>query len=104
MTLLFEQLRRNEQRGSKPRCHLLSHGRSDDVAERLTALVEPFAKVTSGDCWMPQGFDRIEEATLPEAERLLATDVRLALQRWWLTKPISNSRTPNWDIASTCTI
>jgi len=29
----------------------------------------PFASVTPSDKWMPQGFENIEEATLPEAER-----------------------------------
>jgi hypothetical protein len=53
---------------------------------------------------MPQGFERAEEATLPEGECLLPADVRVALQRWWLSVPTNNSRTPNWDIASTCTI
>lgn len=53
---------------------------------------------------MPQGFENTDEATLPEAARLLPEAVRLELRRWWLTVAANNTRTPNWDIASTCTI
>lgn len=53
---------------------------------------------------MPQGFEHTGEATLPEAERLLPEDARLELRRWWLVVASNNARTPNWDIASTCTI
>jgi len=53
---------------------------------------------------MPQGFENTDEATLPEAEGLLPEDVRLELRRWWLAVPSNNARTPNWDIASSCTI
>jgi hypothetical protein len=53
---------------------------------------------------MPQGFEHTDEATLPEAECLLAAEVRLELRRWWLAVASNNTRTPNWDITSTCTI
>jgi hypothetical protein len=53
---------------------------------------------------MPQGFENTDEATLPEAVRLLSADVRLELRRWWLAVASNNTRTPNWDVASTCTI
>ena len=104
MSILLERLKPKERRGSKPRCHLLTHGAPDAVAARLTALVAPFASVAPSDRWMPQGFEQTIEATLPEAERLLTADVRLELQRWWLSAPSNNTRTPNWDIAGTCTI
>jgi hypothetical protein len=66
---------------------------------------------------MPEGFgpptadakpadiaECVREATLPEARRLLPKDdVRVALRDWWLAVS-KNTRTPNWDIASTCTI
>ena len=66
--------------------------------------MDPFANVSPTDCWMPLGFESTGEATLPEAVRLLPEDVRLELGRWWLAVPSNNTRTPNWDIASTCTI
>src|ERR1019366_135100 len=104
MNILLERLKPRERRGSKPRCHLLTHGSPDAVATRLTALVAPFASVAPSDRWMPQGFEDTDEATLPEAERLLPSDVRRELKRWWLVVASNNTRTPNWDIASTCTI
>ena len=104
MSILLERLKPKERRGSKPRCHLLTHGSQDAVAARLTALIKPFASVAPTDSCMPQGFESAAEATLPEAECLLTAEVRLELQRWWLSVASKNTRTPNWDIASTCTI
>lgn len=104
MKSLLDNLKEKERRGSKPRCHLLTHGSRDAVAARLTALVTPFASVSPSDSWMPEGFDNVKEATLPEANRLLPLDVRAALKRWWLAVETRNRRTPCWDIASTCTI
>lgn len=101
----FPELGAKAQRGSKPRCHLLTSGPPDIVAKRLTAIAEPFATVHGQqDQWMPCGFDDVREATLPEAERLLPSNVRQELKRWWLTVSTPATRTPNWDIASTCTI
>ena len=104
MTILFERLKPGQRRGSKPRCHLLTHGSPDAVATRLTGLVAPFASVAPSDRWMPQGFEDTDEATLPEAERLLPSDVRSELKRWWLVAASNNTRTPNWDVACACTI
>ncbi|MEO7967090.1 MAG: hypothetical protein ABIT38_24590 [Gemmatimonadaceae bacterium] len=33
----------------------------------------------------------------------MSSAVRLELRQWWLTVATSTTRTPNWDIASTCT-
>ncbi|SRR5713101_1896848 len=104
MTNLLELLKPKERRGSKPRCHLLTHEAPDAVATRLTELVAPFASVAPSDRWMPQGFEDTDEATLPEAERMSPSNVRCELKRWWLVAPSNNTRTPNWDLASTCTI
>ncbi len=104
MNALLERLKPKERRGSKPRCHQLTHGSPDAVAARLTTLVVPFASVAPSDRWMPEGFEQRDEATLPAAERLLPADVRLELKRGWLGVASKITRTPNWDIASTCTI
>lgn len=104
MSVLLERLKRNQRSGSKPRCHLLTHGSPETVAEALTGLLAPFAHIGPSDSWMPQGFEQRDEATLPEAERLLPGDVRLELKRWWLVEALATTRTPNWDVASTCTI
>ena len=104
MSVRFTRLKRNQQSGSKPRCHLLTHGSRQSVAARLTSLAEPHASVAASDHWMPQGFEQIDEATLPEAAQLLPEAVRIELKRWWLAAPNSTSRTPNWDVASTCMV
>lgn len=92
------------RRGSKARCHLLTDGAPELVVERLTSLSAPWAHVTPHDKWMPQGFVDLEEATLPNACRLLPEGVRQELLSWWLAVPAPHARTPNWDIASTCMI
>ena len=101
MSNLLDKLRGKERRGSKPRCHLLTHGSPAQVAARLTDLIAPWGTVSAGDIWMPQGFFDTEEAQLHKAPRLLSQAVCRALQSWWLAVPAT---TPNWDIASTCTI
>lgn len=104
MTMPFKELRRNAQRGSKPRCHLFTDGSPVLVANRLTRLAAPFAIVDPSDQWMPQGFTDTAEAELDKAERLLDSAWRGQLADWWLPADRQGSRTPNFDIASTCTI
>ena len=53
---------------------------------------------------MPEGFEQIEEAQLHQATRLLSPQECESLGDWWLAEQSNNSRTPNWDIASTCTV
>ena len=53
---------------------------------------------------MPEGFDQVEEAQLHRAPRLLTPQDCKALGDWWLVVQSDDSRTPNWDIASTCTV
>ncbi|MCK4625954.1 MAG: hypothetical protein KAV00_11630 [Phycisphaerae bacterium] len=105
MNNLLKSLKSNQRAGSKPRCHLLTHGTPEQVAERLTKLIAPWGLVAATDNWMPQGFDDVKEAQLHNAQRLLdVSPYGQALQSWWLAVARSNSVTPNWDIASTCTI
>lgn len=100
----FPELSANAQRGSKPRCHLLTSATADIVAERLTALVQPFATVSPADKWMPQGFADCTEAEMDKAERLLDPRRRRELAEWWLPSGSLGAKTPNFDIASTCAI
>lgn len=100
----LNKLRRNQRKGSKPRCHWLVHGVPGQVASRLNKLAEPWGFVSSNDHWMPQGFDEIEEAQLHQAPRLLPLRDCNALGDWWLEVQSDDSQTPNWDIASTCTV
>lgn len=100
----FPQLGSRAQRGSKPRCHLLTHGPRELVAGRLTKLVSPFATVSPTDFWMPEGFVDCSEAELDKAAGLLDPDRRRKLAEWWLPVDRIGARTPNFDIASTCTV
>lgn len=101
----FPALRRNQQTGSKPRCHLLTSGKKDEVAARLTKLISPWGHVHTSDSWMPDGFTDCEEAQLHTAERIILDPrVRSALANWWLAFYGPRTTTPNWDLASTCTV
>jgi hypothetical protein len=102
----LERLRRNEQRGSKPRCHILTCGTAKDVAQGLTSIINDARVLVSAcDSWMPMGFESTEEAQLHKAKRLIASqNDRGVLKSWWLAEPRPTSRTPTWDIASTCSI
>jgi len=104
MSDLLQRLGPKERRGSKPRCHFLTHGSANDIAGRLSALAAPFATVSSEDHWMPQGFIDRKEAELDKAPLLLDEGVRQALKSWWLAPTSYGARTPNLDIASTCII
>ena len=100
----LDKLRRNQRKGSKPRCHWLTHGAPGQVANRLNKLAEPWGFVSSDDHWMPQGYDEIEEAQLHRAPKLLPLRNCKTLGEWWLEVQSNDSQTPNWDIASTCTV
>lgn len=95
---------RSARRGSKPRCHWLTHGSREEIARRLTALVAPWASVSAADAWMPEGFDRRSEAQLHTCSSLLDASACDALGRWWLPRDHLAARTPNWDLAATCTM
>lgn len=105
MNIPVGRLPANARRGSKLRCHLLTHGTQHEVSERLTNLIKPFGLVRPDDEWMPQGFDYLKEAQLHNSSRLLPPRLaRSNLQSWWLACSGSNPMTPNWDIASTCLV
>ena len=73
------------------------------TTRRVTARVRN-GRVSPVNCWMPEGFCNIEEARLDVAWRLLPKKAeRDELRDWWLQVPRS-ANTPNWDIASTCSI
>jgi len=104
VTDLLQRLKPKEHRGSKPRCHLMTHGSLDAVAARLTGLAAPFAHISAADRWMPQGFVDLEEAQLHKAPLLLDPSIRTQLSKWWLAPASGRAMTPNLDIASTCTV
>ncbi len=111
----FRQL--DNHRGSQPRCVLMVEGNREEVASRLTRMVNLSDVVVSlSDRWMPYGkpvlsngsWDKTpaREVELDESNDLVCREVQLQLKTWWLAVPGrgKGTRTPNWDIASTCTI
>lgn len=104
MNDFLKKLERNRRRGSKPRCHWLTHGSPEQIASRLTKLIEPWGEVSVYDNWMPQGFENIEEAQLRNASKIFDSKVQKHLLNWWLAADKHNLKTPNFDIASTCNI
>ena len=111
----FRQL--DKHRGSRPRCVLMVEGSREEVASRLTRLVNlPDVVVSPGDKWMPHGkpvrrngsWDKTpaRECELDKSNDLVSREIRLQLKTWWLAVPGGGkwARTPNWDIAATCKI
>ncbi len=108
-------LPKNRRRGSFPRCLLFMEGDRTSVADKLTKLVGlPDVRVEAERCWMPKGLpvlnayggwdaNPIEEAKLGESIGFLSDEQREKVTTWWLGVP-KRANTPNWDIASTCTI
>lgn len=102
--MTIADLPRREQRGSRARCVLLTEGSRDDVADRLTHIAAPFARIDPDQhVWMPGGFSAPAEAKLGEATRLLSSEHRSLVTDWWLAVR-TRANTPNWDIAATATI
>ncbi len=111
----YKQL--SNQRGSQPRCILTVEGDPGEVARRLTHIVNlPDLGVSSSDNWMPYGkpvrrnnawdITPAREVELDKPNNLVSHQVQLQLKRWWLAVPGRGraTTTPNWDIASPCTI
>ncbi len=89
-------------RGSRRGCLLLTDQSPEMAAKRLTELAQPFAFVdANSDHWMPAGFLNPQEAELDKVDEFLTRPQQKVLSEWWHTV---SARTPNWDIASTCTI
>jgi len=104
MTNLLDNLGDKQREGSKPRCHWMTHGTNEQVAGRLTELIEPWGNVSPTDNWMPEGFDNVNEAELDRAPALLDPEIGRQLKDWWLAGGKGKLTTPNFDIASTCTV
>ncbi len=105
-----------DHRGSRPRCVLLTtDGSRREIAARLTDLVGlPEVTVSATDRWWPagqplrtnDGWDKTPatEARIDRDNGFVALTVRRALREWWLAVASPKSQTPQWDVASTCTI
>lgn len=101
-------------RGSRPCCVLLAEGAREEVAERLTAVVDlPGVFVLPDDRWQPYGTSIWREGSwdntpaceveLVRRSDLVGEATRLGLRDWWLAVP-RGARTPSWDLAATCRI
>jgi hypothetical protein len=111
----IDALPENRRRGSFPRCLMFVDGERSEVAERLTQLVDlPNVRVSENDFWMPSGIPRLKqdgtwdttpsnEPELGEAVGFLGDSEKEDVKTWWLAVRRQAS-TPNWDIASTCTV
>lgn len=106
----------DKTRGSRPRCVALMDGTREQVSARLTELAGFAGVVVSPrDRWMPRGLPvrqpggdwdatPADEARLDQDGGLLAPDESNAIKSWWLKHLHPRANTPNWDVASTCTI
>ena len=98
----------SEFKGSRRCCLSITDGTPEAVAARLTDLIQPFAVVQSSNLvYFPKGFGGPQEAKLGETEGLLSDEQREAVTTWWLAVREHNgyrANTPNWDVASSCTI
>ena len=114
----FRQLDK-DSRGSRPRCVLMVDGNREEVASRLTRLVNlPRVIISQSDRCMPYGKPLKSEYgewnTEPANEaqfgnprkpnNLVQLEIHRKLTDWWLAVQQGSMTTPNWDIASTCTV
>ena len=116
----WEQL--DKKSGSRPRCVLLTDGRREEVAARLTNLVAvPEVVISAAERWLPGGKPVLREngqwdtkpAREARAGELISLlpfskarqgEIKKELLDWWLALPHRRANTPNWDIASACHI
>jgi len=101
----IRELPAKEQRGSRPRCLLLTEGTEAAVAERLNLLLTPAGYVDPGrHVWAPRGFDAPWEMELDKAVHFLPEELRRDLRQWWLAVDKPVSRLPSWDLLATAEI
>lgn len=98
----FPELDHKSQRGSKPRCHLLTDGTTAEVAGRLTGLAKPYGFVAIDNCWMPRGFESIDEVKLHNPNTIVTKKESKKLKNWWFAKPRGSG--PVWDLVSQCSV
>lgn len=74
--------------------------------DRINRLIMPVnAVLTTNDKWMPIGLNNSEESELNQfLNDNFPAISKNSIANWWLAVRSANSRTPNWDFLSTCTI
>ncbi len=88
------------------RLHVLDWTGSELVREELAALLLPLSgSIEATAPFMPAGHGRVEEARLESfgPRAFQNHPAWAALQSWWLCHP-SGANTPNWDMATVCTL
>ena len=105
----------DKNRGSRPRAVLFMEGSKTEIASKLSDMVGiPTVQVSKSHKWMPTGIPKkakddvwdispAKELRLDQPNDLVSPEIQSILQQWWLAEP-RNANSPNWDIASTCTI
>lgn len=97
----FPELADNRQRGSKPRCHLLTDGTRVEVVGRLNGLIGPCGSVKTHNC-MPNGFDCTDEVQLHQTNTFITRTNSRKLKKWWFEVPYGYA--PTWDLVSECLV
>jgi hypothetical protein len=94
----------DRDRGSWRQCRVFTEGFSTEVVDRLAKLVALHAEVNARISYYPKGEAFPDEAKLGETLGLLpSNEDRKNVTDWWLAVT-RGANTPNWDIASTCTV
>ena len=109
----------DKRRGSRPRCVLIADSNRGEVAKRLTRLVGiPEVVVSANDNWIPYGkpvkgddgkwdtepADEAQFGNPRKPNQLVKPEIQRRLTDWWFAVKRGRMTTPNWDIASTCTV
>lgn len=93
-----------EFKGSRLRCLQLTSLLDEEVARFLTGLITPHGKIDTNDIWRPRGMPLPGEVDWQTTTEFLSEGQRREAVDWWLSTRHGNSRTPNWDLVSTCAI
>ena len=98
----FPELDDKSQRGSKPRCHLLTDGSRAEVAGRLTGLMKPYGSVSRTYSWVPNGFEYTDEVQLQKPNAFITDEISRELENWWFE--VHGGSGPTWDLVSQCVV
>ena len=98
----FPELDDKSQRGSKPRCHLLTDGSRAEVAGRLSGLVKPYGSVSRTYSWVPNGFEYTDEVQLQNPNAFVKDEISRELKDWWFE--VRGGSGPTWDLVSQCVV
>lgn len=94
----------SELKGSK-RC-MLELISSANYLSKMNLILEPTgAKIGLADTFMPKGLHDHTEAELKDfLLEHFRSELGADIRKWWLTTSTPKTRTPNWDLVSTCII